>query len=94
VVRNYPLAEDEVAVFRVTGATFDSGGLSVTHDCAQPSAPILVRAPTGPPPPAELAFTGADTGPLGLLGGLLALAGCAALLAGRRPRRGLTPRDP
>jgi hypothetical protein len=31
--RTYPMAEDETATYRVTGAGFDSGNMVITHDC-------------------------------------------------------------
>jgi uncharacterized protein (DUF983 family) len=92
VVRTYLLAEDEVAVFRVTGENFDSGDLEVVHDCVQVLAPPTVtrEVPSPPassaPPPATVAFTGASSVPLAVIGGLLTLTGSLAILAGHRRR--------
>ncbi len=93
VVRSYLLGEDEVAVFRVTGPTFDSGDLEVIHDCVQVSAPPTVtrEAPPSPPaspPPGTLAFTGASSVPLGVIGGLLTLTGSLAVVGSRKRRAG------
>ncbi|MBV9253671.1 MAG: hypothetical protein JO054_05535 [Actinobacteria bacterium] len=40
VTKIYPMAEDETAVFRAKADKFDSGDVSVTHDCTNPSASI------------------------------------------------------
>jgi uncharacterized protein (DUF983 family) len=93
VVVSYPLTEDEVAVFRVTGPGFDSGDLSVIHDCVQVSAPpIVTRAlppsPSPAPVPSQLAFTGGPfTVPLAITGGMFLGTGVLAVLASRRKKR-------
>jgi hypothetical protein len=74
VVREYPMAEDEHAAFRVTGAGFDSGELAVTLDCA------FVLATTLP-------HTGAPTGPLTTVAGGLLLVGGVCVAVPARPRR-------
>ena len=91
VVRSYPLGEDEVAVFRVTGTNFDSGDLEVVHDCVEVSAPpIIIRPPSSPAsPPPSLAYTGASSLLLALNGGILVLVGLLALV-GSRGRRAMT----
>ena len=84
VVRSFGLSEDEVAVFRVTGAGFDSGDLVVVHDCAQVGSTPTVQVVS---PPSRLAFTGAANGPLALTGGLFLGIGTLAALGGRRRRK-------
>jgi hypothetical protein len=81
VFRSYPLAEDEIAIFRVTGPGFDSGALIVTHDCVQVRGTIIVTP--GPP----LAVTGRYTEPLAITGGLFICTGVLALLGSKRRRR-------
>ena len=84
VSRFYPLAEDELATFRVTGDGFDSGPLIVNHDCAQVSAPPTVVVS---PPATGLPVTGATTTPVAVTGALLLAVGMLAMLgAGRKPR--------
>jgi hypothetical protein len=93
VVVSYPLTEDEVAVFRATAPGFDSGDLSIVHDCVQVSAPpIVTRAlppsPSPGPTPSQLAFTGGPfTVPLAITGGMFLGTGVLAVLASRRQKR-------
>jgi hypothetical protein len=85
VFRLYPLDEDEIALFRVTGPDFDSGSLIVTQDCAQVSAPPIVTVA----PPSRLALTGGLTEPLALTGALFVGVGTGALLASMK-RKGIS----
>jgi len=64
ISKDYALAEDETATFRVTGSGFDSGNLAATHDCTT----VLPFETTRP---AALPRTGASIEPMLLLAGLL-----------------------
>ena len=76
VTRDYPLQEDEVATFAVTGAGFDSGPLAATHDCTQVQGAEQTRA-------ASIPRTGADIEPMLLLAGLLLAFGGTLVATGR-----------
>jgi hypothetical protein len=70
VTKTYAMAEDATAVFRATSAAFDSGAISITHDCL-PTAVLGVQfnAPTALP------RTGGNAVPLALRGIALLLLG-------------------
>jgi LPXTG-motif cell wall-anchored protein len=85
VFKTYPLAEDEIAVFRVTAPGFDSGDLVINHNCVGVSSVPVIT--TYVPPSPQLASTGSpDTAPLALTGGLFMGTGLLALVVSRRRR--------
>jgi hypothetical protein len=70
VTKTYTLAEDETGTFRITGPAYDSGALTVNHDCAA-VLPIEIERTEE----AALARTGAPVRPLLLLSALLLVVG-------------------
>ena len=93
VTHTYALDEDETATFRVTGAGFDSGDQSLTHDCNQVQA-VMVTTTTPQTPDTvsgqTLPRTGAgSTKPLAWFGGILLLVGGLFLVIGGEAKRRL-----
>ncbi|MEY2457184.1 MAG: hypothetical protein QOK06_2278 [Acidimicrobiaceae bacterium] len=78
----YPQAEDTTSVWRVSGPGYDSGDMSILHDCIQGSTDTLNRT---------LARTGSSTGPLVGLGLLLMLLGSMLLAISTRPIPAFVP---
>jgi hypothetical protein len=89
-VRTYPMNEDETATFQVTGAGYDSGAQTVTHDCAQVQA--VTETPTTAASSEALARTGASgTRLLLTIAGLLLMVGGLFLAVANR--RALRPAE-